>query len=459
MFYINKHGAIESQGGETSTLNVLDNKFVDYVSYNGSSYVSRSIYSNEIFLYFHLKILEWTFLLSNVDIKEIKILNKSSNKALWYSYLSLNFSLPLLPFFLRVTGWFFFLISFLLIIAVIFIVPFLFFLRCLSVPRYELAGTDLLIARSSATYNKLKGYCKDNDINLLVDGIAFKSVVDPSFLSLLNMCDVFLICVKYPFHVLTEISNLLDEAKENVDFFNEGFILFYYKIRLPLSCLYDLVIDSILSKGKVGCLYTGNKEDRFALIEERVCKRYGVDIICLPHGIEYGFKLPCCPIGSKFYTTTERARDVLNDIYSVKKFIYDKGIMSAMLSKKAYNRKKGIVFFTEARGININKKIMRQLNFLGVDFSVKFHPKDCIANYNDLDFSFSVIKNFDMAITNSICLSRKSSILLEALYNNSSSIAVLIDANDVVYVEHIFPSLSSSEIMRIYTLDEMKSIL
>jgi hypothetical protein len=104
--------------------------------------------------------------------------------------------------------------------------------------------------------------------------------------------------------------------------------------------------------------------------------------------------------------------------------------------------------------------IIKALIHIGVEFFIKLHPKDIQGNYSSL-FSSNVVflDDFDFAISNSICLCRKSTVLLEALYNNSKSISILVDKSDALYVNEIFPSLSQSSILKVYNFNELELAL
>ena len=57
-------------------------------------------------------------------------------------------------------------------------------------------------------------------------------------------------------------------------------------------------------------------------------------------------------------------------------------------------------------------------------------------------------------MTNNICVSRKSTVLLEAVYNNSTSIAIITTNKDRNVFE-TFPSLKSDKIIKTYSTDDL----
>ena len=68
-----------------------------------------------------------------------------------------------------------------------------------------------------------------------------------------------------------------------------------------------------------------------------------------------------------------------------------------------------------------------------------------------------IIKDFNEAISNNYCIARKSTILLEALYNNSLSYALLPDKQDKLILKMFF-LLWDERIKKIYTFNELKNI-
>ena len=142
------------------------------------------------------------------------------------------------------------------------------------------------------------------------------------------------------------------------------------------------------------------------------------------------------------------------------KFVFDKNIIVRMLSRNIEAQyQKRIVFFPESREPEKNHTIIDFLKNQGIDFLVKLHGKDSLDNYKPLIDETCLIGDFDQAISNSICLARKSTILLEAVYNHSIPIAVLVDKKDRSYFEFMFPSLKDDSILKVYSFNELKSLV
>jgi hypothetical protein len=221
-------------------------------------------------------------------------------------------------------------------------------------------------------------------------------------------------------------------------------------------------LGKLLKKAKPGVLYTGNKEDRFALIEKRLCNGNSIKTVCMPHGLEYAFKMPAGLVGNVFYCNSQYAKDYLEKLYRDHKtgFIFDRNVVSQMLSKNVKIKKeKRIVFFPESRDTEKNLAIIRFLKNMNIDFNVKLHVKDRLENYRPFIDETTLINDFDDAISNSICLARKSTVLLEAIYNHSIPIAVLVDDKDRAYFEFMLPALNDESIRKIYSFDELNNLL
>ena len=174
---------------------------------------------------------------------------------------------------------------------------------------------------------------------------------------------------------------------------------------------------------------------------------------CLPHGLEYGFRFPGGLCGSTFYCFSEKARELLESIYSSKKFLYSDSVLNKMLGINENCRKEvsdRVCFFTEPRDQNINFEIIDQLIDAGVKLSIKLHPLENQKIYQDRYPGVDIISDLEDGLSSSFCLSRKSTVLIEASQRGKQAIAVLVNRKDRFYVEHLFPSLSSEEIVKVY---------
>ena len=68
------------------------------------------------------------------------------------------------------------------------------------------------------------------------------------------------------------------------------------------------------------------------------------------------------------------------------------------------------------------------------------------------------ITDYDLSMTGNICISRKSTILIEAIYNNSLPVAIITNPKD----QNIFntiPSLNAKEIVKAYSVEELFDVI
>lgn len=205
---------------------------------------------------------------------------------------------------------------------------------------------------------------------------------------------------------------------------------------------------------------TGNKEDRFALSEQSVCRAMGIELVCYPHGLEYAIKLPRGVVGDTFYCYSNATKKYYDEIYNTfgQKFIYSSDIVEKLLGRKFVTKDttKRVVFFPESRGKAINLMILSYLLDNGVDLYLKLHPLDSAKTYMDIGLSCDkIIDDFNEAISGNIVLARKSTVLLEALYSGSASCAVLFAPSDKKSFDEQFPSLWDDRINQAANIDDL----
>lgn len=235
----------------------------------------------------------------------------------------------------------------------------------------------------------------------------------------------------------------------------------FYSVRMVHTMFFGEMLEAYFSNYE-GCKYiTGNIIDRYAMTEAKVAKKHDIEIYTIPHGIEYGFKLPYGLVGDIFYTTSEYAATFFNEQYKTKKFVFSQDVAEMMFNygNSDLTKEKKVVFFSEAHEIEVNKAIIKGLyeglESVGVKLYVKLHPRENKMDYMDLDTQrFEFIDSFEHAIKNNVCISRRSTTLVEALYNNSISLAILLNANDAA-VFYNYPSLLDDKISRHFTIDAL----
>lgn len=431
-----------------------DVNFVSEVNEQFNNANFCSYYCNEIFLYFYLKYKEWTFLKNREGVNDLQEITNSSYKRLWADFVNNHKSSNSKKALMLAFG------HCLLMVVSVFAMLFLYMSLFLFIPYKKIRegnvrfdGDALVVIRSPAALDKVKSYAKYKNISIFTEGILYGNDSYSSLFSLITFIDILKILFLLPKFVFSQVKRLYLDYKTILPECSFSSLLFYYRYRILASSLYYYLLRFSIVNNDIKVLYTSNKEDRYALIESDLVAEFGIGFICIPHGLEYGLKLPVEPVGNVFYTTSELSSRLLNKLYCSDKFIFDHEVASFMFSKNNDLGKMKVVFFTEARGTSVNKKIMSVLQGFGFEFYVKLHPKDSKTNYNE--FQIDYIDDYDFAVSNSICICRKSTVLLGGIYNNSTSIAFLIDDSDKFYVRYVFPSLSNESIYSVYTSSEL----
>lgn len=251
------------------------------------------------------------------------------------------------------------------------------------------------------------------------------------------------------FYSYEQIRNIKNNVERLVGVYCVAVPYSFYASRMVHTLLYKYLLDAFFRQHLNETLYTGNNLDRFSVIEETLAKKYGIKTICIPHGLEYGFRFPkgfSCDI---FYATTQNAASHLNNLYKTNKFIFDQSIAELMFKvsgDKKINEKR-VVFFTEPREVEVNVSIINNLVLLlkkdGIALYLKLHPKDNLENYISCDIS--IIESLEEALIGNICIARKSTTLLECIYNDSKASAIIINPKDESLF-YTFPSLQSESI-------------
>jgi len=202
--------------------------------------------------------------------------------------------------------------------------------------------------------------------------------------------------------------------------------------------------------------YSGERESRYGALAKDFSKIHKNYSIAIPHGMSYSYKYPLGLFGQKYYCTTLQESKYLNEIYNETKFIFDKDVMNIIYRVGLIESKnKKIVFFTEPRRIYVNIFIIENLiKILDQTLYIKLHPLEDVSFYKDYK-NIKFINDFDRAIQSNICISRKSTILVEALYNQSIPIALLVDKQDEFDYNNTFPSLLDPEIYKCHSFKDL----
>ncbi|MCO4799519.1 MAG: hypothetical protein KC484_09900 [Colwelliaceae bacterium] len=427
---------------------------------------SSSDYINEIFLYFYIGIFERQQLLKLENQKFLDLNRvKDVDFYLWVGAAKSNgIKIPFVYSIIFIFKNIYFLFySFLVVLITSILLPIytLFKFKGVKSKKPNQKCQSLAIIRAPATYNKMQ-FLEGQGVRFLVDDLTFKMNDLDSLYSVRQGFNRILSVIFVPVCSVSDFFKIFLDAKNTVGIGSSGYVLNFYAKRIAHKCNFEFYMNALLKEQQVKTLYTGNKEDRFAILEKKLCKKYAIPCVCIPHGLEYAYKMPGGLVGDDFYCTSMNAKNYLSELYKAQPitFHFDEKIAEKMFSRDIKsNQKRVIVFFPESREPEVNLKIMEFLVAEGFKLHVKLHVKDRLENYLSVINSIELIDSFDEAISHNICLARKSTVLVEALYNDSIAISVLIDNRDKSYVDLMFPSLADPKILRAESFLQLKKIL
>lgn len=296
--------------------------------------------------------------------------------------------------------------------------------------------------KSTSLYNRYSEHF-ENDIMLVNNRILTKE-------SFLLLCDTLKV-----FDVLRTYKELRNEII--LSLYKKELVNILLIIKYLFKSLYLSLLCHVFEKHKFDKVFITEKESSWGLMINTVCRKKSSDIIVIPHGVEYNYKLPNGYPGNKFYTTTFKAATELNKVYRTDKFIFDGNIASHVLklTKTEKVKPNSIVYFPEGRNVRVDQRILGELIANGIKPMLCIHPLDKKTNYSK--FNLKVI-SFDKAIQNSIVLSRNSTILLEALAYESLPISIICNAEDEI-IKNSIPSLNLKEIHTVNSIQNLIKII
>lgn len=458
----NQAGKLVGSDGVSHDLGaVCSQSFVEEINEAADKLVWSSDYINEIFMHFYIRTMEIASLLSASDAERVLF---RSYKGEWPGIAAaaknegLHIGFSSLAFF-YMSGAVLYVLSFFLVALSALIFPGLALLSRKG--RAAEVSPEFSVIRSPASYDKMRFLNDSGKVTFYYDDLLQKKPSAASMYSFGTLSERALSLLVVPFLAFRDYFNVANDARLLLGWCHTGFVLYYFSKRISHKCNFEYYLNLLIKNGEPGTYYTGNKEDRFAILEKRLCKKYAVRSVCIPHGIEYAFRTPAGLVGDVFYCTTEHAQRHLSSLYPKEQtFIYDEDVARHMFSRHQHvSPVTEIVFFPESRGVEINVSILGHLLGLGYKVAVKLHPRDNRENYKDYAGQVTFVSDFDSSISNKICLARKSTVLVEAIYNNSIPIAILTDQRDRGYVEHMLPSLIDDHIMQVYSFDELACVL
>lgn len=454
---------------ELDVENVYTESFLDEI--NSRAHRPSSDYVNELFLYYYVKYMELKASLIGISRASYSWDSRLSDRGLLFHLKEesrLEMSLVEAVFF-NCQALVAFVSCLFLTVFIAALLPFSFLIK--SSGRSSLVKNSLkrcgevFLIRSKSGYSRTKEFISEKPGGLvLIDNFSDLNVPGRSIYSMLWSLEFPKIYIRTLWCTVRDLVLIYKDAQSLLGRWFALSVFFTYWKRIPHKALYEACLVEILDYAPENVdFFSGEKEDRFALLQTRCCRHRGKHLACIPHGLEYNFRFPGGLCGDVFYCFSKNAKKILRSIYSSSKFSYSDDILNKILGiNKRNGGKKGIeriCFFTEPRDPKINFEIINELNLIGVKFSVKLHPLEDEASYRDRFSDIDIIQELGDALSSSVCLSRKSTVLVESAQREKLAIAILINKKDKFYVEHLFPSLSSEKIVKVTNWSELIHVL
>jgi hypothetical protein len=429
-----------------------------------------SDYINEIFLYYFVKYKELDRAASEIGRSSYSYDARLTSKSLLFS-LNSQRALKIGPlqaalFYMQALCAFSLSLTFSIFLSIA--LPFIILVknrkRIFGFKGNFIPRKRVFLVRSKSGFSRAKSFIEENAESLVVvDDHSGLRVSGQSIYSLLRSSNAPEIYARSLLYTLRDFVSLYKDAKSLLGIWFAFSVFCEYWKRIPQKALYEAclmkVLDLLPENAEV---FSGEKEDRFALLQTRCCAQRKLHLICLPHGLEYGFRFPGGLCGESFYCFSENAKRTLEALYSSKKFIYSGCVLDKMLGIKPESLSgevARICFFTEPRDPKVNLEILDYLAVEGIKCSLKLHPLEDPCFYTDRYRDIEIIEDLEDALKSSVCLARKSTILLEAVQRGRRSVAVLVAKKDKFYVDNLFPSLSSEKIVKVMDLRELADFL
>ncbi|WP_439858867.1 hypothetical protein [Pseudomonas sp. MBLB4136] len=440
---------------------VYSRSFLDQINHAADGVVGVSDYINEIFMHFYLRVMEIASLFRLSGAERVRFRARVGQ---WSSVAmaAKGEGLPIgcasrLLFCL--SGAALYVLAFFLVLLSALVLP------GLALLTRHARATDVApvfsVIRSPAAYGKMRFLSETGQVAFYYDDLLQRKSSAASMYAFGTAHQRGFSLLIVPLLAVRDYLLVASDCRKLLGWEGAGFVLYYFSKRIAHKCIFEYYFELLVKSGRCDTYYTGNKEDRFAILEKRLCKHYGVRAVCVPHGIEYAFRTPAGLVGDTFYCTTEQARRHLTGLYpGAQQFLFDEYVARQMFSRhQEVSPVRGLVFFPESRGLEVNRAILGELLGLGYPVAVKLHPRDSVEHYRDYAGRVTFVSDYDASISSKVCVARKSTVLVEAIYNNSTPVAVLTDQRDRAYVEHMLPSLTDSQIRRVYSVEELAYVL
>ena len=279
-----------------------------------------------------------------------------------------------------------------------------------------------------------------------------------SFYSRISTSDYIIILLSSIREVHKKIMGIYQDSSSFLGYQVMVEYLKFFSKRIGHFLLIDKAYQNIFYGHQARDFYSGEKESRYGILAMKYSKIYKNKAIAIPHGLAYSYNYPLGIFGDEYFATSNYEKVFLSIQYPNIDFHYNAQTANCIYSLNL-NRKPSydIVYFTEPRRPEVNHFIIEKLRN-EINLSIKIHPLEEIKNYIKYN-NVSIIDDFETAINSNICIARKSTILLEALHNNSISVAIINDLQDKFDYENLFPSLINTQIQRAYSINELLETL
>ena len=443
--------------------------FVEKINSHAYSKPS-SDYVNELFLYYFIKCSELKQTIGEVCQSSYSWNSKLTDKGILFRLKKeLGFDVRIFKtilFYLQSLATF--CLSVLMSIFVAAVLPFIFFIKMSGKCHVSKSSLRLrkkiFLVRSKSGYFRAKGFiAEDADCFVLVDNFSGLKVPGESIYSVLRSASFPRIYIKTLQYTFRDLFLFYKDAKMLLGTWFAMSVSWEYWKRIPQKALYEACLMKVLELAPANAeVFSGEKEDRFALLQTRCCARKDIRLTCLPHGLEYGFRFPGGLCGDSFYCFSENAKEILGLMYSSGKFLFSNDVLNKMLGINTDSGEGAIervCFFTEPRDQHVNFEIIDNLVEMNIRLSIKLHPLESQKIYHDRYPGIEIVSDLQNALSSSTCLSRKSTVLVEASQRGKRTLAILINKKDKFYVENLFPSLSSERIVKISNFEDLRQAL
>lgn len=436
---------------------------------------NQSVFANYYYQHRYIKVeYPLRFLLKNLNKKKVLISGCGIGQLYLYrACLSEGLECKL-------TAWFFlnFIFEFALILKSLIVMFFSIIyvsLKILSEPKVisENPQKIMVIINCKSSIRKLKKFIEVNKANIFYDFFRIKKkhmksfgVNSQSFFSDYSFSSrVKLLSKNLSFNKIYErfsqIKSLFYEENKASNF--DVVFFEFFCSRVIFEIINEAFLDDAISKNKtLQSVVSGSTNERYAVVQERICKKYNLQTICIPHGVSPAFRMPHGLFGQKYFCLSKSEKNILDSLYpdELIDFVFDINFINKCLRVNVsgcfFNKK--IVFFTSSRNFSADQNVIDLIASCGKEFYIKLHPNDSLQNYL-IPSSCAIIQDFNEAISNSIVISITSAVLLDALYNDSLSVSCQLDKYSVFEAKYFYAGTLDEEVIKFFNEEKFLNFL